>query len=63
MLFDWLVVDQACMPRPPTARSCAACSTEGVRWLHRRGTDLALADKSAITKARTRLGWAHTAQG
>jgi hypothetical protein len=29
---------------------------EGVRWLHRRGAALALADKSAITKARTRLG-------
>jgi hypothetical protein len=32
------------------------CLLEGVRWLHRRGADLALADKSAITKARTRLG-------
>src|SRR4051794_41469354 len=25
------------------------CLLEGVRWLHRRGADLALADKSAIT--------------
>jgi hypothetical protein len=32
------------------------CLLEGVRWLHRRGAALALADKSAITKARTRLG-------
>jgi hypothetical protein len=32
------------------------CLLEGVRWLHRRGADLTLADKSAITKARTRLG-------
>jgi hypothetical protein len=32
------------------------CLLEGVRWLHRCGADLALADKSAITKARTRLG-------
>jgi Insertion element 4 transposase N-terminal/Transposase DDE domain len=32
------------------------CLLEGVRWLHRRGADPALADKSAITKARTRLG-------
>jgi hypothetical protein len=32
------------------------CLLEGVRWLRRRGADLALADKSAITKARARLG-------
>ena len=32
------------------------CLVEGVRWLRLRGTDLALADKSAITRARLRLG-------
>ena len=32
------------------------CLLEGVRWLRLSGADLALADKSAITKARTRLG-------
>jgi hypothetical protein len=32
------------------------CLLEGVRWLRLAGADLALADKSAITKARARLG-------
>jgi hypothetical protein len=32
------------------------CLLEGVRWLRLRGAEVALADKSAITKARTRLG-------
>ncbi len=32
------------------------CLLEGVRWLHLGGLDLALASKSAITKARARLG-------
>src|SRR4051812_10761940 len=32
------------------------CLLEGVRWLRLRGADVALADKSAITKARSRLG-------
>ena len=32
------------------------CLLEGVRWLRLRGADVALADKSAITKARVRLG-------
>ena len=34
------------------------CLFEGVRWLRLSGTDVALADKSAITKARARLGTA-----
>jgi Insertion element 4 transposase N-terminal/Transposase DDE domain len=32
------------------------CLLEGVRWLRLRGADVASADKSAITKARLRLG-------
>jgi hypothetical protein len=32
------------------------CLFEGVRWLRLKGANLALADKSAITKARARLG-------
>jgi Insertion element 4 transposase N-terminal/Transposase DDE domain len=32
------------------------CLVEGVRWLRLRGADVALADKSAITRARVRLG-------
>jgi len=32
------------------------CLPGGVRWLRLRGADVALADKSAITKARARLG-------
>jgi len=32
------------------------CLLEGVRWLRLKGADPALADKSAITKARIRLG-------
>jgi hypothetical protein len=32
------------------------CLLEGLRWLRLAGTDPDLADKSAITKARTRLG-------
>ncbi|QRM32942.1 IS4 family transposase [Microvirga sp. VF16] len=32
------------------------CLVEGVRWLRLSGTDPALADKSAICRARTRLG-------
>src|ERR687893_1358300 len=32
------------------------CLLEGVRWLRLNGIGPALADKSAITKARTRLG-------
>ena len=32
------------------------CLLEGVRWLRLQGVAVALADKSAITKARTRLG-------
>ena len=32
------------------------CLLEGVRWLHLGGVDLALATKSAITRARRRLG-------
>ncbi len=32
------------------------CLLEGVRWLRLQGADVALADKSAVTKARTRLG-------
>ena len=32
------------------------CLLEGVRWLHRGGTNLAFATKSSITKARRRLG-------
>jgi Insertion element 4 transposase N-terminal/Transposase DDE domain len=32
------------------------CLLEGVRWLRLRGADVASADKSAITKARARLG-------
>lgn len=32
------------------------CLLEGVRWLCLSGTAMAVADKSAITKARTRLG-------
>src|SRR4051794_13982049 len=32
------------------------CLLEGVRWLHLRGESTALAGKSAITKARIRLG-------
>jgi transposase IS4-like protein/DDE family transposase len=32
------------------------CLLEGVRWLRLRGEGVASADKSAITKARTRLG-------
>src|ERR687888_356603 len=32
------------------------CLLEGVRWLCRGGTAVAIADKSAISKARTRLG-------
>ena len=32
------------------------CLLEGVRWLRLGGADVALADKSAITKARVRLG-------
>jgi hypothetical protein len=34
------------------------CLFEGVRWLRLGGKDVALADKSAITKARSRLGTA-----
>ena len=34
------------------------CLLEGVRWLRWGGTDVVLADKSAITKARARLGTA-----
>jgi hypothetical protein len=34
------------------------CLFEGVRWLRLGGTDVALADKSAITRARARLGTA-----
>src|SRR5215217_7773597 len=32
------------------------CLLEGVRWLHLGGVDPALATKSAITRARSRLG-------
>ena len=32
------------------------CLLEGVRWLRLGGTAMAVADKSAITKARARLG-------
>src|ERR1041385_3820469 len=32
------------------------CLLEGVRWLRLGGVDLAVATKSAITRARTRLG-------
>ncbi len=32
------------------------CLLEGVRWLRLSGMDMAIADKSAITKARARLG-------
>src|SRR3954451_21789626 len=32
------------------------CLLEGVRWLRLRGADVTLADKSAVTKARARLG-------
>ena len=32
------------------------CLLEGVRWLRLPGADVALADKSAVTKARARLG-------
>src|SRR6476661_3843037 len=32
------------------------CLLEGVRWLHLGGADPALATKSAITRARRRLG-------
>src|SRR3712207_4336901 len=32
------------------------CLLEGVRWLRLAGMDVAIADKSAITKARVRLG-------
>ena len=32
------------------------CLFEGVRWLRLKGANLALADKSAIAKARARLG-------
>ena len=32
------------------------CLLEGVRWLRLRGMDVAAASKSAITKARIRLG-------
>ena len=32
------------------------CLLEGVRWLHLKGASTALASKSAITKARIRLG-------
>ena len=32
------------------------CLLEGVRWLHLKGESTALASKSAITKARIRLG-------
>src|SRR4051795_417256 len=32
------------------------CLLEGVRWLHLGGVDLAVATKSAITRARIRLG-------
>jgi Insertion element 4 transposase N-terminal/Transposase DDE domain len=32
------------------------CLLEGVRWLRLKGAEVALADKSAITKARARLG-------
>src|SRR4051794_1325869 len=32
------------------------CLLEGVRWLRLRGIDVAAASKSAITRARTRLG-------
>src|SRR5919199_6934293 len=32
------------------------CLLEGVRWLRLGGSDVALAGKSAITRARTRLG-------
>src|SRR3954470_24926836 len=32
------------------------CLLEGVRWLHLRGESTALAGKSALTKARIRLG-------
>src|SRR3954451_12776714 len=39
-------------------REVLRCLLEGVRWLRSGGTDLALADKSAITKARARLGTA-----
>src|SRR3954467_14845452 len=38
------------------------CLLEGVRWLRSGGTDLALADKSAITNARARLGTAPRAE-
>ena len=34
------------------------CLLEGVRWLHLGGVDPALATKSAITRARRRLGTA-----
>src|SRR3954454_17456462 len=34
------------------------CLLEGVRWLHLGGVDLAVATKSAITRARIRLGGA-----
>jgi len=34
------------------------CLLEGVRWLRWSGTEVAVADKSAITKARARLGTA-----
>ena len=32
------------------------CLLEGVRWLHLGGVDPAVATKSAITRARSRLG-------
>src|SRR3954452_10854715 len=32
------------------------CLVEGVRWLRLRGAAVVLADKSAVTKARVRLG-------
>jgi hypothetical protein len=32
------------------------CLLEGIRWLHLKGAETALASKSAITKARIRLG-------
>src|SRR4051794_39277586 len=33
------------------------CLLEGLRWLRLRGIDIAAASKSAITRARIRLGW------
>src|SRR3954453_6558717 len=54
-LVVYYVMALALYAKPPMARSCAAFS-RGVRWLRLAGAGPAVAGKSAITRARARLG-------